>query len=421
MPKRKRKAANGDGTIYRCKGDRWGAAIWMTYRNGKRKRLYFFSRNRSECVEWLAEKRLQKARGLIECGDDITFIDWLRIWLERYTPNIRASTRTNYHGYIENYIATDKLATLKLAKVSTDMLQMFAVSLEKAGQPYSKGLSAKTIRNLFSMLHAALKQAVGNGLLLRNPCDFVVLPQVKQTVIQPLSDTEIAQLLSASKGERDGIAVMLLLFGGFRIGELLALRHSSLREEDGVWYLRVEGSLNRVTNFDALPGESKTVLRLGEPKSAKSQRDVPLLPQVLAALRAHMQHQLETADSSWGLFEPDPFLVSNELGGFIDPTTFRNWFNQQVERAGITRHIRVHDCRHTAATLMLRGGATPHEVALILGHSSSQVTEKFYLHPDLHDREKAVRKLENSISALIPDDESHRWGQSPPPERNSNE
>ncbi len=401
MPRRKRKAANGDGTVFRCKDGRYGAAIWMTHANCKRKRHYFYSHERNQCVEWLAEKRLQKARGLFECGDDITLIEWLRVWLDRYTPNIRDSTRTNYQGYIENYIATDKLATLTLTKVSTDVLQVFAISLEKAGQPDGKGLSAKTVRNLFSMLHAAMKQAVGNGLLLRNPCDYVQLPQVKQKEIQPLSDIEIANLLAATKGERYGIAVLLLLFGGFRIGELLALRHSSLLESDGIWYLRVQQSVNRVTNFGALPGESKTILRLGEPKSAKSRRNVPLLSHVLDALQKHMKRQKDEASTAYGLYELDPFLVSNELGGFIDPTTFRTWFNQQVERAGISRHIRVHDCRHTAATLMLKAGATPHEVALVLGHSSSQVTEKFYLHPDISERARAISKLESTTSDLF--------------------
>ena len=396
MPKRKRKAANGDGSIFHCKDGRWCASIWIIYPNGRRKRLYFYARDRNICVEWLAEKRLQKARGIIESGDDITLLDWLRVWLERYTPNIRASTRTNYQGYIENYIATEKIATLKLAKVSTDMLQMFAVSLEKTGQPDSKGLSAKTIRNLFSMLHAALKQAVGNGLLLRNPCDFVVLPQVKQTVIQPLNDVEIANLLAATKGERYGIGILLMLFGGFRIGELLALRHSNLRQEDGVWYLRVDKSLNRVSNFDAKPGEKKTVLRLGEPKSETSRRDVPLLPQVLEALLEHMKKQKDEAAAAFGLYGSDPFIISDEIGGYIDPTTFRTWFNKISEAAGIERHLRVHDTRHTAATLMLKGGATPHEVSLILGHSSSQITERIYLHPDLSDRAKAVHKLEDA-------------------------
>ena len=227
------------------------------------------------------------------------------------------------------------------------------------------------------------------------------LPQVKQQEIQPLTDAEIAKLLVATKGERYGIAIPLLLFGGFRIGELLALRHSSLHEEDGVWFLRVTHSLNRVSNFDAQPGESKTILRLGEPKSAKSQRDVPLIPQVLDALQKHMRRQKNEASTVYDLYEPDPFLISNELGSCIDPTTFRTWFNQQVERAGILRHIRVHDCRHTAATLMLRGGATPHQVSLILGHSSSQITERTYLHPDLGIRAEAINHLSEVAETLL--------------------
>lgn len=344
---------------------------------------------------------MQKAREQVECCDTITLYAWLRIWLERYTPNIRGSTRMNYQGYLENYINTSKIASLPLAKVTTGVLQVFAISLRKTGQPDTGGLSDKSIRNLFSMLHTALKQAVGNGLLLRNPCDFVQLPQVKQAEIHPLPDAEIASLLAETQGERYGIAVLLMLFGGFRLGELLALRHSSLREEEGMWFLRVELSLNRISNYDAQPCESKTILLLGEPKSASSKRDVPLLPQVLTALRQHMQCQREAAASSWGLYEADPFLISNELGGFIDPSTFRSWFNQKVERAGISRHIRVRDCRHTAATMMLQGGATPHAVSLILGHSSSQVTERFYLHPDLGIRAEAIDHLSEAAKTLL--------------------
>lgn len=401
MPRRKRKAANGDGSVYRCKDGRWAGSIWITYPDGRKKRVYYFSRDRNKCAEWLAEKRLQKARGTIECSDDITLISWLHVWLERYAPNIRDSTRMNYIGYIENHISTNEIAFLPLTKVTTDLLQKFIFSCLKSGHPDGNGLSAKTIHNLFSMLHKSLQQAVGNGLLLRNPCDFVQLPRVKHTEVQTLSDDEIPKLLTAAKGERYGIAIVLLLFGGFRIGELLALRHSNLREEDGVWYLRVDQSLNRVSNFDAKPGEPKTVLRLGEPKSATSRRDVPLLPKVLTALREHMQHQRVESSAAWGLYDSDPFVIANELGGFIDPVTFRIWFNAMCKKAGITRHLRVHDCRHTAATMMLRGGATPHAVSLILGHSSSQVTERFYLHPDLGIRADAIYHLSEAADSLL--------------------
>lgn len=400
MSRRKRKAANGDGSIYRCKDGRWCAAIWVSYPDGRKKRRYFFSHDRSECVAWLAEKRLQKARGSFEFGDDITLLAWLLVWLERYTPNIRTSTRTSYLGYVENHISASKIASMPLAKITTDELQRFAISLQKSGQQDSNGLSAKTIHNVFAMLHAALDQAVGCGLIDRNPTDFIRLPRVKQAEISPLSDEEISRLMSAAGGERYEIALPLLLFCGFRLGELLALRHSSMREADGVHYLRVEQSLNRVSNFDAKPGEPKTVLRLGEPKSATSKRDVPLLPQVYLALQAHMARQHQVASTSWGLYEGDPFLISNELGGFIDPTTFRSWFNAVCEKAGI-RHVRVHDCRHTAATMMLKGGATPHQAALILGHSSSQITERTYLHPDLGIRADAINSLSAAAETLL--------------------
>ena len=401
MPRRKRKAANGDGTVYQCRDGRWAAAFWVSTSAGQRRRRYYFDSNRKACIEWLAEMRLRATRGQIASGDDITLIEWLRVWLDRYTPNIRGSTRTSYQGYAENHISANKLSSLPLTEVTTDELQRYAISLGKSGQPDGDGLSAKTIRNLFAMLHAALDQAVGNGLITLNPCDFVQLPRVEKAEIEVLTEEEISRLLAASRGERWGIAIPLLLFSGFRLGELLALRHNSLQCEGDVWYLRVEHSLNRVTNFDAKPGEPKTVLRLGEPKSNTSLRNVPLLPQVYTALQEHISQQRREAAASWGLYEVDPFIVSNVVGGFIDPTTFRGWFNDMCEKAGITRHIRVHDCRHTAATLMLKSGASPHEVSLILGHSSSQVTERFYLHPDIGVRAEAIQNLTSTAEKLL--------------------
>lgn len=401
MPRRKRKAANGDGTVYQCRDGRWAASIWMTYPNDRQKRLYYYSSDRKACLAWISEKRLQKARGTIESGDDITLIQWLRIWLERYTPRIRDSTRTSYLGFIEKHISASKIGSLALTKLTTDTLQKYALSLQETGQPDGVGLSAKTIRNLFAMLHAALDQVVGNGMIARNPCDYVQLPRVEKAKIEVISEDEIARLLAVCNGERWGIAVTLLLFSGFRLGELLALRHGSLCQEDDVRFLRVTHSLNRVSTFNAEPVASKTVLHLGEPKSATSKRDVPLLPQVYDALRCHMLRQRDEAASVFGLYEDDPFIVSNAIGGFIDPTTFRGWFNSIVEKAGITRHIRVHDCRHTAATMMLKGGATPHQAALILGHSSSQITERTYLHPDLGIRADAINSLSAAAETLL--------------------
>ena len=398
MAKRKRRA-NGEGTVFRVKDGRWGAALWVTYPSGHRKRQCFYSRDRTKCLNWLAEKRVQHAHGQLGSGDDITLIAWLYVWLDRYTPNIRLTTRTNYTGYIRNHVEPSKIGNTKLTKLTVDHLQRFANGLSVG----ENALSAKTVRNLFQMLHAALKQAEGNGLISRNPADFVQLPRIEQPDIETISDDEIARLLAVSRNDKYHLALVLLLFCGLRLGELLALRHSSICEAEGVTYLKIEHSLNRVTNEDSIGNDDapKTMLVLGEPKSKNSNREIPLLPEVQSVLDTHIARQNERAENAYGLFEEDSFLISNELGGFIDPTTFRSWFNKTVEAAGISRHIRIHDCRHTAATLMLRSGMTPHEVALILGHSSSQITERVYLHPTVADRNKAITSMTQTVTGFL--------------------
>lgn len=398
MPKSKRRA-NGDGTIFRVRDGRWGAAIWETYLNGQRKRKYFYSRDRPKCVEWLATKRVQLSQGLIALDSDTPLTDWLWSWLERYTPNIRTSTRTSYCGYIKNHLSVHKIGAIPLGKLTVDVLQRFVNEMSTG----KSAVSAKTVRNLMQMLRAALKQAVGNGMIVRNPADYVQLPRVKQIEIQTLTDEEISQVLNSSRGDRNYLAMVLLLFFGLRLGELLALRHSSLCEADGIWFLRITHSLNRVANPDSIGNDNapKTALILEEPKSASSKREIPLLPEIRSVVDQHIARQKRDAERTYGLYETDPFLISNELGGCIDPTTFRTWFNKTVETAGITRHIRIHDCRHTAATIMLRSGMTPHEVSLIIGHSSSQITEKVYLHPTISDRNKAISDLGQTLIGFL--------------------
>ena len=398
MSKRKRRA-NGDGTVFRVKDGRWGAALWVTYPSGQHKRLSRYSRDRTVCLNWLSEKRVQQSRGQLGSGDDIPLIAWLWVWLERYTPNIRTSTRTSYQGYIQNHISTSKIGNVRLSKLTVDHLQRFANGLT-AGDSC---LSAKTIRNLFTMLRSALKQAEGNGLISRNPAEFVQLPRVEQPDIHTVSNDEIARLLAVSRNDKYHLALVLLFFSGLRLGELLALRHSSICVAEGVPYLKIEHSLNRVTNLDSFGNDDvpKTMLVLGEPKSKNSKREIPLLPEVKAVLNGHVDRQNERAENVYGLFDEDPFLISNDLGGFIDPTTFRSWFNKTVEAAGISRHIRIHDCRHTAATLMLRTGMTAHQVALILGHASSTTTERVYLHPTLEDRNKAVKTMAQTVTGFL--------------------
>ncbi len=378
------KRCNGEGIIFRRKDGRWQAAISITLPNGKRKRIYFYSDTKKECAGWLAEVRhsVQVGRPILDSG--ILLLDWLRHWLEKYTVNIRDSSRMGYECYIEKHIARHKIAQIPLSKLTTDDLQDFVLFLQKSGKlDGSGGLSAKTIRNLMQMIHKALHQAVGNKLIWSNPADYIQLPKVQLKEVHFLSTEDMEKLLQACAGEAWGIGVVLMMFTGIRAGELQALRHDSLCCENGIYYLDIRSSLQRVTNYSAKQGEAKTILRVSDPKTENSKRKIPLIPEVAAELQRHMEHQRSVAASSYRLYQKYPFIIGNQLGECVDRTCFSKWFRSMVEKSGISGKVTPHVLRHGFGNQALKSGVSIKYISTLLGHYSTDFTARVYIHTDL--------------------------------------
>ena len=178
---------------------------------------------------------------------------------------------------------------------------------------------------------------------------------------------------------------------------------------DGHDFLRVDSALKREQLVDAPVGKPKTVLQLGELKTEGARRLVPLLPEAIESIRRNLARQRKEADTSFDLYQADPFLVSNELGGFVDPTTFRKFFKQMLAKAGITRRVRIHDCRHFYCSLAVRSASTSSngdDLALVkkcLGHSvASAVTEQVYLHATAQDQFRIADSMGKTVSGLFP-------------------
>ena len=397
-----KRRASGEGTIiWLQKKNCYRAAIPVPLPTGGTKREYHYG-TQAECRDWLTQMREEIRLGKPVLDSKLTLLDWLRVWLNKYCVNIRASTRTNYMCYVEQHVANHRIAAVKLKNLSTDDIQDFISYLKKTGKvDGSGGLGNKTIRNIIMMLRTALKQAVGNQLIWTNPADYCQLPKVVQQEKCPLSVEEMAQLLSAAKGERWYIGIVLLLMTGCRLGELLALRHSSLRKEGEVWVLDIHSAVKRNPNFNAKKGERKTVLEISEPKSARSYRTIPLLSEVAELLQSHIQMQGQEADRSYGLYQADPSIVGNEIGQVIDPTTFRKWFKWIVEEAEIGRSICIHDCRGSWASAGLKAGISTQYLSAMLGHSSTQVTEKYYLTLDIEGKNRALQNYSDIAHMLL--------------------
>ena len=261
------------------------------------------------------------------------------------------------------------LGYIPLAQLQASHLQGFYAQLLKNGRRDGKGgLSARTVQHHHRVISEALGHAVKWGLVGRNVALAVDPPKPKQKEMRAMGTEEVHRLLKAAEGTIYYPAIHLALFTGLRRSELLGLRWQDI-------------DLNMVTlsvsrAYQRLPG-GRDVFE--PPKSAKSRRQVALPPTAVLSLKAHLERQQTNAALLGGALSHDTRVFTWEDGQPILPLTFSHAFRRIARRAGL-EGVRLHDSRHTHASLMLAQGVHPKIVQERLGHSSISVTLDTYSH-----------------------------------------
>ena len=138
-------------------------------------------------------------------------------------------------------------------------------------------------------------------------------------------------------------------------------------------------SLRRVKDFTKTGYGPKSHLALTDLKTSYSQRKIPLSADVAEHIQAHLKALEERSAYSYGLFNDNPFLVCNEIGNAVDPSSFRKYFNKVVKAAGLPNTITQHSLRHTRASHLIQEGCSAKAVSLYLGHSEAGFTLSRYL------------------------------------------
>jgi integrase len=177
---------------------------------------------------------------------------------------------------------------------------------------------------------------------------------------------------------------------GLRRGELLGLGWRDLDLEAGV--VHVQQTLVRVRNHDATEGDRKTRLIFQEPKTEQSRRTIPIPDDIIETLRRHKARQAEERLLMGEAYEDQGLVFCQANGQPIDPRNFTRYFERLLKQAGVPR-IRLHDGRHTFATLMLELGETPKTVQTMLGHTKISTTLDIYSHVSLDLEKKAAARL----------------------------
>jgi len=304
-------------------------------------------------------------------------------WLPAVKATIRPSTYNSYVQHVECHVAPH-IGSVKLAKLTGSQVNALYAKLGETGRnDGKKGLSPMTIHHVHACLHKACKDAVRWGHIQRNPLDAADPPRKKgdrTREMQTWTKEQLKAFLEAMAGERLSPLWHTIAMTGMRRGEAIGLRWSDVDLEGG--RLAVRRAL--------IPINREVVV--SEPKTAKGRRVIALDPGTIEVLKAQAARQLDEQkdwDEAWietGL------VFTQENGAALDPESVSRYWRQAVKKAMLPS-IRLHDLRHTHATLALQAGIHPKVVSERLGHATVSITLDTYSH--------AIPAMQEEAAALI--------------------
>ena len=387
MPRK--RAPNGSGTIRKRADGRW-EIFYCLGRDPGTGRL--IRKNAIFHTETEAAKELRRVTSAI---DDNVFVEpsrmplsqWLDIWFEQYSLNVKEHTRTTYETQIRVHIKP-ALGAVALASLKPHEIQTFYTRLHN-GKKDVPPLSPKTIKNIHGVLHRALSQAVVIGYLRQNPCLGVVLPRVERANIKPLMDEQVSVFLDAIRGNEYENLFFVTMYTGMRQSEVMGLTWDCVDFKGGT--INIEKQLIREKKkggvYKFAPLKNDKPRRIKPAQSVMHRLDAILKQQKIDKLRA---------GSAW---ENTMNLVFvNVLGGHYVHNTLAHNFKRIVTAMGIPDR-RFHDLRHTYAVLALQAGIDIKTVQESLGHYTPAFTLEIYGHVSERMQEDAAARMEAAISA----------------------
>ena len=362
------KRARGQGAVYLRADGRWEGQLRLPV--GGRKSVY--ARTRRDLLRKLREASWMLAQGLPVSSRNQTVNQFLVAWLEVARHRVRPSTYESYDLNVRRI--SGQLGPVPLIRPSPPGIQDVYLRLSKLG------LSDYSVLQVHRTLHRALDRAFHWGLIPRNPASLVLPPRPRKRQMKALTSGELIQLFDSTQGDRLHALWILLGTAGLRRGEALGLEWADVDLDGGRVSVRQTLQRRRGAGFVLVP-----------PKTPRSRRSVLLTGLAVIALREHRCRQT----AKFG--DDSRFVFTNRTGGPLDGSRATTGLAKALLEAGLPR-VRVHDLRHTTASVLLEMGVHPKIVQDLLGHSTIAVTMDTYSHvaPGLHL--EAIQKLDLLLS-----------------------
>ncbi|MBW3665737.1 MAG: site-specific integrase [Actinobacteria bacterium] len=296
---------------------------------------------------------------------------YLRDWMEIQRHRLQPTSWKSYLGCVERYLIPN-LGDIPLGELSAVQLEKLWARLLESGGQDGASLSPRTVQYAAQTLHKALNDAVRTELLGRNVASLAETPNLAvdgedTTELQVWTAEQVRAFLDAIYDDPHRDIWELALGTGMRRGEQLGLRWQDVDLEDGLLYIR--------RSLQVVDGSA----RLKSTKTSRSRRiriDDRLVD-VLGWRRQVQDRQRRRAGDRW--VDEWGLVFTDTDGSWLNPMNISAAFRRLVRRLDVP-NIRLHDLRHTHATLLLEAGVPIKVVSERLGHASVQATLEVYAH-----------------------------------------
>lgn len=373
---------NGTSSVYLGKDGYWHGRVTVGVKdNGKPDRRHVM--RKSESAVYTAVRELEKLRDegrAPEAGEKWTVEKWLRHWLENIAvpPNVSKNTHAGYRVDVEKHLIPG-IGAHRLDRLQPEHVEKLYRKMQREGS------KPGTAHHVHRTVRAALNEAVRKRKLGTNPVLLARAPRLDDEEIEPYDLEEVKRLLSAVRDRRNGVRWVVALALGLRQGEALGLKWTDVDLTKGTLKVRrgrlrpkythgCGGTCGRKAGY--CPKKKQIRQDTGDTKSRAGRRTIGIPGPVVELLKAHREAQDVERTVARQLWHDEGWVFAKPDGRPLNPNTDYHEWKAILKEAGL-RDARLHDARHTAATVLLILGVPTSTVMRIMGWSSATMAKRY--------------------------------------------
>lgn len=384
-----------NGNAFKRTDDRWGGVVWYMDEHGERKRKSFSGTTKQEVKKKMTDYIADFEKEIIESDESKKILQKsMQSWLQVFKfPPVEQTTYDRCESSAQNqiYPLLGEKAVGDITSADIKYLINYWMN---------KGYAFTTVKKAYVLLNEYFRYLFKEELISKNPMANIEMTKKSNFLSaqnkENLPTNETITIFTAEEIElfkkecfrcwgtgkrfyQQAAAYILMLNTGLRTGEILGLLNSDIDLENRV--MHIQRGVKEISKRNGIEIEKGREIKVGKTKSATSNRTVPLNQTAIDMIKDLREEMY---------FDEDTPLVCDENGDFTKPVNFRKRFYRILKAAGIETKG-LHSLRHTFATNLVNGikqadgsikSLTPKQVADLLGHSTSEITERYYVKKD---------------------------------------